>query len=210
MRPAIATPESVAKVADEILAAGQDLTADAVRERLGGGSFTTINKFLRNYRESMEKAQATKSKLSDGVARVIHEAVARAATIQEAESNARVDAVSRAASEAQQKLKRELDEAVHEIGKLESALEVAESTKTKALRAQADAEHRETEAQGRLREMVGRIESLTALLESVKSDAKDELAREREQVRESAERARAAIEEAAELRGQLKALKQET
>jgi len=68
------------------------------------------------------------------------------------------------------------------------------------------AEKSETEAQGRLREMEGRIESLGALLESTKSEAKAELEREREQAQNAASKAQAALEEAAELRGQVKAL----
>ena len=100
-------------------------------------------------------------------------------------------------------------EAVQEIGRWEAALDAVESAKVRALSAQASAEKCNTEAQGRLREMKGRIESLMALLDSFKSDAKDGIARERRQARESAAKARAAIEEAAELSGQLKAQKQD-
>lgn len=177
-----------------------------MRERLGGGSFSTINKLLREYRDQAEKARAAKSQLSEGVTRVIHDAVARASTILEAESHARVEAISKASAESQHKLKRELDEAVREIDRLEAALEAADQARKVALDGQANAEKRETEAQGRVREMEGRIESLGALLESTKSEAKAELERERDQAEKAVAKTQAAIEEAAELRGQLKAL----
>ncbi|EAQ97020.1 DNA-binding protein [Congregibacter litoralis] len=129
MARAIATKESVQRAADEILAAGAMPTADSVRDRICGGSYSTISKLLREYIEAAEHANAVTSELPEAVSRVIHDAIVRVANALDIESRERVDAVVRSATEKQQKMRGELDAASREIERLEQALAGSEHEK---------------------------------------------------------------------------------
>lgn len=57
MPRAIVTQEAVFVVADQLVAAGQDATIIAVQAQIGGGSYTTIKRFLDQWRAEREAAR---------------------------------------------------------------------------------------------------------------------------------------------------------
>ncbi|MBN8490155.1 MAG: DNA-binding protein [Burkholderiales bacterium] len=52
MTKSIATAESVQAAADQLHAEGREPTIDAIRERIGGGSETTVLRHLQRWRET--------------------------------------------------------------------------------------------------------------------------------------------------------------
>ena len=58
MTKPIATAESVQAAADQLHAEGREPTIDAIRERIGGGSETTVLRHLQRWRETLRTSVA--------------------------------------------------------------------------------------------------------------------------------------------------------
>lgn len=204
MARAIATMEAVERAADEIVATGAAPTVELVRERVGGGSYSTISKLLKQYMEARQEADAKASELPEVAARVIRDAIARVAHALDTESSHRVESVARAYSEKHQQIQSELEAADKEIARLEQDLAACEKAKLAEIEARSAAEKRSAELTGRLKAKEEQLESLSSRLDTDRREHRLELAEERERTREAEGRARAAEEIAAQLRGQLR------
>jgi hypothetical protein len=202
-RTATVTRDEIFAAADAIVKEGGNPTLATVRERVGGGSYTTISAAMEVWRrERVQQEPATRKEEPIPDALVVHarawwEAAIKLATEKlQAERDAL--AVERRESERQRQeaadladqLAAELDEARAQIVRLEGAdkrLEVAKAESDQARREAERARIAEQAVQARLEAAAREMEDL------------------RQRVREAEERARKAGEGAAELRGRLAA-----
>jgi len=82
--PAVATPESVSRAAEELQRQGESPSVRRVQDALGGGSTATIQKYLKQWREELARRAArdrVPSVLRETVEQVwdkaLHQAAAR-------------------------------------------------------------------------------------------------------------------------------------
>lgn len=192
MRIAIATPKAVSKAVDDLSGMDLDPTVERVRQRIGGGSYSTINKLLseeltRRRKDALKAAELPPemarfgAELGTKIAAEIHQYVHAAADarIVQAETEARV---SIAAAEAAR------SEAGLEIERLEALLEDAAEDLTKAEEGKLQAQTRTAVAEGRVTELTREMDRQAQALVAA------------EDMR------RRSIEEAAQLRGQVATL----
>jgi hypothetical protein len=152
MTKPIATSESVQAAADQLHAEGREITIDAVRERIGGGSETTVLRHLQRWRATPRNSIAAPplpssvNTIFDGfVARLWTEAWAHAARdIEAAQSRAaaEVDAALRQRAEVQElserheaeleRLRAEAGERMARLAQLEAQASTAEALRQKA------------------------------------------------------------------------------
>src|SRR5271156_983471 len=109
-RKAVATAETVAQVVESLLAEGLDPTVERVRSKLGGGSFTTINKALaavqlqrRTEATQISEVPADLVDIGQRAVAAIYAAVQRQAAAKieliEADARHRIDTANRARAE---------------------------------------------------------------------------------------------------------------
>jgi vacuolar-type H+-ATPase subunit I/STV1 len=158
MTKPIATSESVQAAADQLHAEGREITIDTIRERIGGGSETTVLRHLQRWRETPRNPIAAPPLPSsvntafDGfVARLWTEAWAHAARdIEAAKSRAaaEVDAALRQRTEVQalserheaelEKLRAEAGERMARLAQLEAQASTAEALRQRAALAESE------------------------------------------------------------------------
>lgn len=158
MTKPIATSESVQAAADQLHAEGREITIDAIRERIGGGSETTVLRHLQRWRETPRNSIAAPPLPSsvntafDGfVARLWTEAWAHAARdIEAAKSRAaaEVDVALRQRTEVQELSERhevELERLRAEAGERLATLAQLEAQASTAVALRQRAELAESE-----------------------------------------------------------------
>jgi hypothetical protein len=171
MRTAIATREAVFGAADAIAAAGGTPTVERVREKLGGGSYSTINGLLQEWTSLRRSETARARELPADIEALAHDLAIKAASeiyARVVESSAaqiaavREDAVAKVA-EAQD----QVADAVEEVARLETMLETADRERASTRADAADALIRATSAEGQViaqgNEIARLAESLTAV-----------------------------------------------
>jgi DNA repair exonuclease SbcCD ATPase subunit len=195
------TKEMVFAAADELCAVGNP-TIDTVRDRLGGGSYTTIGKFLREWRRDKENAARSSISASPPPSAIldpVSEAMAKAWALALEMANDRL-AAEREAVESNRK---EMEAANQEISILADRLtaELSEA-RARADNAERDAASLREEADG-LRAKLSEQREQTATAQASLSELRTELDKAQKAAAKAQETATQAREKAAELRGQL-------
>ncbi len=223
-RKAVATPEAVVQAVEGLVKEGLDPTVERVRAKLGGGSFTTINKLLGEVLAQRQTQATQVSDLPPDLLEVGQRAVASIfASVQrsaadkialiEADARKNIESAQHARAEAALEIERLEREGEQAAEALVTAQKTAQEALARAERAEATVaaeraeisrveseikhlRHEQEQLQKRLATADASLQATQADLERVRQEA----ARAREQE----QRAR---DEAAELRGQLKVLK---
>lgn len=110
-------------ICDELDASGIKPTLARVREALGGGSFTTIQPLLKEWKD--QRAAAAMTETVDTPAEVIELAKTMAVQLwakAKAQSDTELAAVKKELGETISELKAERDEAISEVKRLEASL----------------------------------------------------------------------------------------
>jgi chromosome segregation ATPase len=187
--------DRVAEAATKLVAQGRKVSLDAVRGEIGGGSLRDISPALRQWREQQQAAEAAVSLIPAEMTAVVERAAGLIWTEAERRAGEQVAAIRAKAAEHVAEVESERDDALNDIARLEGQL--SESAKTlEATRADLSVAN-------------ARAERAEALVDSGKTEAsrlQAEIALSGKSVEKARENERLAREEAAELRGQVKAL----
>jgi chromosome segregation ATPase len=178
-RKAVATAESVAQAVESLLAEGLDPTVERVRSKIGGGSFTTINKVLaevqlRRQTQAIQISEVPSDLVEIGQRAVaaIYAAVQRQAAAKieliEADARQRIDATNRARAEAALEIERLEGDVEQGTEALATAQQSIQDSLARAERAEATAKAAQSE-----------IERLTRAFAGAQADAQS--ARESDQ-----------------------------
>ncbi len=222
-RKAVATAETVTQAVEALVGEGLDPTVERVRAKLGGGSFTTISKVLS---EVLAQRQTQATQVSEVPADLveigqrsvaaIYAAVQRQATAKieliEADARKQIDAANHARAEAAleiERLEREGEQAAETLAAtqkaLQDALSRAERAEATAAAERAEIERVESEVK-RLRQEQEQLQRQFATADASLKATQTDLQRMRQESTLAREQEQRARDEAAELRGQLKAL----
>lgn len=135
--------ERIHEVADQLAAAGQRPTLAAVREALGGGSFTTISEAMKLWRKQASEQEQLQP-LVEALPDVLQQAAltTAAAVWREAQALAasRLEAERQALAQAQETLEAEQAETVELVALLERDLELSRTELADVVAKAADAE----------------------------------------------------------------------
>lgn len=190
--------DRVAEAATKLISQGRKVSLDAIRGEIGGGSLRDISPALRQWREQQQAAEAAVSLIPAEMTAVVERAAGLIWTEAERRAGEQVAAIRAKASEHIAELETERDDALNDIARLEGQL--------------TDAGKQLDLVRTELATATARAERAEAVVESGKSE-KARLVSEIELANQSAEKARekerAARDESAELRGQVKALKEQ-
>ena len=225
-RKAVATPETVAQAVEDLTKEGLDATVERVRAKIGGGSFTTINKLLGEVLAQRQTQVAQVSDLPPDLLEVgqravasIYASVQRSATdkiaVIEAEARKNIDAANHARAEAALEIERLEGEGEQSAEALATAQKAAQEALARAERAEATAAAERSEIERveseikRLRHEQEQLQKQFATADASLKATQADLQRTRQDADRAREQEQRARDEAAELRGQLKALKKE-
>jgi len=191
------TTETIHAAADKIAQTGKRPTLTAVRAALGGGSFSTISEAMQSWREAQEAEHALAHvDLPDQVRERMETATAALWEAATNEAERKLAAERDALAEARDAADAEITEAREAVETLEREAEAA-AAEIEALKvALAEAKAAAQQAEAAAAEKAARLESAQQQISA--ADQRAEAAQTR---------AEAALIEAAELRGQLTALK---
>lgn len=201
-RKAIATKETVAEAVEKLIQAGLNPTVAQVRDRLGGGSYTTISRLLAQLPAERERPESAVAEMPADLAEIAHRAVlAIYGAIQKA-ANARVEILEREAGLRISQAERARLEAELEIESLERDAEALEHERDAARATAQDAIARAERAEGKFEAIARESERLRAEVDQLRREvqhARDEGTVLREQLgteldRASAESARLAAQ----------------
>ncbi len=228
-RKAVATVETVTAAVEALIGEGLDPTVERVRAKLGGGSFTTINKVLGEVLAQRQSQAAEVSEVPADLIDIGQRAVASIYAAVQRQANAKIEALEADARKQIDAANRARAEAALEIERLEREGEQAAEALAAEQKANQDALARAERAEATAQASKAEIERLTHRLTATEAErgkidkeradlerrlAKAEVSAEAasadlQKVRQDLERAREgerrARDEAAELRGQLKA-----
>ena len=231
VRRATATPESIIAAVEALVTEGLEPTTERVRAKLGGGSFTTINKILSGVLEQRQTEAAQANQLPAELVEIgqravvaIYAAVNRASATKidliEADARKQIDAAKHARAEAAleiERLERLAEQAAENLATAERSITEAD---TRAQRAEATvaaqaaelsrlptalAAARDSERATQLE--LSNLKSRLTKIEANAEHAQSELKKLREELDKARASERSARDEAAELRGQLRAKK---
>lgn len=173
--------EAILEVAEQLLARhGSVPTVEAVREALGGGSFSTISPVLREWRNQQRITSVTAGDIPPKVKEALEQASAALWGTFREEIEERVAREQEAAQKRSEEATGERDEALREVARLEALLEEERSkaqTERESLRVERD-EARQNLAVAR--EEVATFKERTRQLEGQVQGLRDELAAERQ------------------------------
>lgn len=222
-RKAVATPETVAQAVEDLVREGLDPTVERVRAKLGGGSYTTINKVLGEVLAQRHTQAAQVSEIPPDLLDVGQRAVASIfASVQRSaadkialiESDARknIEAANHARAEAALEIERLEREAEQSAEALATAQKAAQDALARAERAEATAAAERAEIErvtgevNRLHQEQQQLQKQLATADASLKATQADLQRARQETERAREQEHRARDEAAELRGQLKAL----
>src|SRR5690554_3196721 len=116
------TKEQVIDAAEQLTAEGSNPTMQAVRDRLGGGSFATISPILREWK--LQKAAVTVAilEMPTDVKAALERFGAELWKAASALANTQLERLKEESALAIEAANRERDEALDEIGRLEAVL----------------------------------------------------------------------------------------
>lgn len=151
MSKEMATQERVFDVADELATHGLRVTSTLIRERLGGGSFATILKHLRNWEAQRESAVDDIQTMPPQLMSVGETLVAKIWGVAHRLAQQEVGNIKKLQIETESNLTANLRESLNEIQRLEHAEKASQQTLS-SLQAQLhDAELRVAEVNERAR-----------------------------------------------------------
>ena len=209
MAKALVTQERVFEVAQALTDQGTAPTILNVQEEIGGGSYTTVKRYLDQWREAAPKQRQPVELPEPAVARLMSLGREFWGLLDE-QAGQQVEALRAATREEIAAIQTQLDQAEQAIGRLEAEREQAEShaaAQEQALREAVAARAAQTErmaaAEAKAGELAARVEDLKGELER----AHARQTAEREAVTSARAEAQAAAVEAARLQGELTALK---
>lgn len=200
------TEERIIEAAEKLEAQGVNPTQVSVREAMGGGSFATIGPALKRWKESKkEDDKLAEVHVPEAITERLEQlqgAVWRAAVD---EADRRLMAEREALHQAQEAAAAEVREHLDSIAALETEA-VDYQRKIEALEDQA--ETLGTTAQS-LEDELGSVSNTLIQERERREAAQREIEQMRERMEKLEEKADTAVQEAAELRGELRALKKE-
>ncbi|HEY9869422.1 MAG TPA: DNA-binding protein [Candidatus Obscuribacterales bacterium] len=211
-RRAVIDREELFEAADRMAGAGKDVTALALLNALGGGSLTTIYKYLAEWEAGRPKApQASGSAEIPDAVQTAFASAWRVAASEAARETAAVKEKAEAEVKAAQK---KFEEALEGIQKLEAQAEhdsaQIETLKARVLELEEQLSEARREAAG-LRaagdELRQQVKSQQAELERLHKEGEAERTHHHSEQEATRKEREMLIKEAAELRGQLEALK---
>ncbi len=179
-RKAVATSEAVSTAVEALVAEGLDPTVERVRAKLGGGSYTTINRLLADVLAQRQSQAAEASEVPADLIDIGQRAVASIYSAVQRQANAKIEALEADARKQIDAANHARAEAALEIERLEREGEqtaealAAEQTATQV--AVARAERAEATAQASKAE----IDRLTRALAAAQGDIQSMRESERE------------------------------
>lgn len=209
MARAVVTQERVFEVAQALVEQGTTPTILNVQDGIGGGSYTTVKRYLDQWREAAPKQRRPVELPEAAVAKLMSLGREFWALLDE-QAGQQVEAIRAATGEEIAAIQAQLDQAEQAIARLEAERDQAESRAVEqehALREAVQAHQAQTEraaaAEAKAGELAGRVADLKGELKL----AHAQHAAEREAVTTARAEAQAAAVEAARLQGQLAALR---
>ena len=209
MARAVVTQERVFEVAQALVEQGTTPTILNVQDGIGGGSYTTVKRYLDQWREAAPKQRRPVELPEAAVAKLMSLGREFWALLDE-QAGQQVEAIRAATGEEIAAIQVQLDQAEQAIARLEAERDQAESRAVEqehALRESLQAHQAQTEraaaAEAKAGELAGRVADLKGELKL----AHAQHAAEREAVTTARAEAQAAAVEAARLQGQLAALR---
>jgi DNA repair ATPase RecN len=193
-RRALFTQEQVFDTADRLAAEGKEVTATTLLSALGGGSLTTIYRHFTAWQESRPASSGVSAPIE--IPDPVQGAFATAWRVAASEAAREVTSVREKAAEEVKAAQRQFQEALQQIERLEGESE-ADAERIEAMTVKV------SELEGVLHKAESEAAAQQATVEQLQKQAK---AQEQELERLRKERDKA-VTEAAELRGQVEALK---
>lgn len=163
--------ERVHAAADALRRDGRKITAESVRQAIGGGSLRDICPALRRWRELTESPSEATSSIPPEIARVFREAEAKAWSMAEARIAERVAMAETAGANRIAVAEAERDEALEDIGRLERRLASLDQELVASREAERQAALAQARAEGERETALKQAMSLTQLLESERAKA---------------------------------------
>ena len=209
MAKAVVTQERVFEVAEALVEQGVTPTILNVQDGIGGGSYTTVKRYLDQWKEAAPKQRRAVELPEAAVTRLMSLGREFWGLLDE-QAGQQVEAIRTATREEIGTIQSQLDQAELAIARLEAEREQAESRaaeQEQALREAVQARQAQTE---RLATAEAKAEELTARVGDLKSElerAHAQQAVEREAATTARAEAQAAAVAAAKLQGELTALR---
>lgn len=164
---AMVTKETVFGAADALTAKGASVTQIAVRDELGGGSFSTISVFLKEWRDAQAPATVAVVESAPAALRERLEALLATAWSEAgAAANARLEAATAAAEASAKTLQRERDDALAFADRVSSTVDAAEA---RAAEAVDQARARDTELATVKEQLAAAVARATEQAETIKT-----------------------------------------
>lgn len=209
----IATPEAVAAAVEKLTAERLEPTLERVRAKLGGGSYTTINRALAEVMQARQSGPAKLTEIPADLIEIGQKAVAAIytavqrqtmATIESIEGDARrqVEAAQAARAEAGLEIERLESELESSADSLEQARLSVQEASSRAERSEARGELQQSELKRLASELLSaqtEVESLRERLRDTEMQARQaeqDARREAETLRRTLTRAEAGLEAA--------------
>ncbi len=209
MAKAVVTQERVFEVADGLVEQGATPTILNVQDGIGGGSYTTVKRYLDQWRAAAPKQRRAVELPEAAVAKLMNLGRDFWSLLDE-QAGQQVEALRAATGEEIAAIQAQLDQAEQAIAKLEAERDQAESRameQDQALREAVQAHQAQTEriaaAEARAGELTARVADLKGELER----AHAQQAIERDAAATARAEAQAAAVDAARLQGELTALR---
>lgn len=167
------TREQVAEAAKEIAAKGQTPTYMSIREKVGAGSWSTISKYLREWKAAESSVEEPVGELPPAFSEVVNRFGVEVWKAASAFARAECDAMRMRLEEEAQATRQDLEAAGATIDELQEATKAATQEKEQ-LQEKLDAVRAElAKAQGALTEARERAKAAEARSDKIERDNKD-------------------------------------
>lgn len=209
MARAVVTQERVFEVAQALVEQGTTPTILNVQDGIGGGSYTTVKRYLDQWREAAPKQRRPVELPEAAIAKLMSLGREFWALLDE-QAGQQVEAIRAATGEEIAAIQAQLDQAEQAIARLEAERDQAESRaveQEQAHREAVQAHQAQTERVAAAEAKAGELAARVADLKGELQLAHDQHAAEREAATTARAEAQAAAVEAARLQGELTALR---
>ena len=209
MAKAVVTQELVFQVAESLVAQGVTPTILNVQDGIGGGSYTTVKRYLDQWREAAPKQRRPVELPEAAVAKLMSLGREFWALLDE-QAGQQVEAIRTATGEEIAAIQAQLDQAEQAIARLEAERDQAESRaveQEQAHREAVQAHQAQTERVAAAEAKAGELAARVADLKGELKLAHAQHAAERQTATTARAEAQAAAVEAARLQGELTALR---
>ena len=179
-RKAVATVETVTAAVEALVGEGLDPTVERVRAKLGGGSFTTINKVLGEVLSHRQSEAAQVSEVPADLIDIGQRAVASIYAAVQRQANAKIEALEADARKHIDAANHARAEAALEIERLEREGEQAAEALAAEQKAAQDAIARAERAEATAQASHAEIDRLTRALAAAQADIQASRESERE------------------------------